>query len=237
MVQAMILAHLLGDYVLQTDGLARWKGRSVWGVLVHGAVVTWSLWLCSLPFTSDWWPYALGIGAVHVLIDIGRVKIGPVGPTASLFLFLADQVAHALTIAGGLAWSGWLTPHPAETAFGAWLQADHRLTFIIGYVLLTMPAWVSVHFLVQGMGAKSTSLPGRPGEKYIGMIERSLIATFVLVGQFLLVPLAVAPRLLLDGRHVRVETEMEAEQIGYLGELLISTGLAVAVGLFLKGLA
>jgi hypothetical protein len=232
MVQAMFLAHLLGDYVLQTDALARWKSRSVWGVLVHSAVVTFSLWLCSLPFTLDWWPYALAIGAAHVLIDTARVKVGPVGPAATLILFLADQAAHALTVGLSLAWSGWLRPHPAQTNFGAWLQDGHRLAFIVGYVLLTMPAWVWVHFVVRGTGAKRTSLPGRPGEKYVGMIERGLIATFVLAGQFTLIPLVVTPRLVLDGRNGHVNTE----HIGYLNELLISVGLAVAVGLFLKGL-
>lgn len=232
MLKAMLLAHLLGDYVLQTDGLARWKSRSLWGVLAHSGVVTLSLWLCSLPFAPGWWPYALGIGAMHALIDYARVKVGPVNPTAGLVLFGADQAAHALTIIAGLAWSGWLSPRPAQTAFGLWLQDGHRLIFILGYVLLSMPAWVSVHFLVRGMGAESSSLPGRPGEKYLGMIERGLIATFVLVGQFLLIPLVVAPRLALDGHNGRVE----AEQIGYVSELLISVGLAVAVGLFLKAL-
>ncbi len=232
MIQAMLLAHLLGDYVLQTDGLARWKSRSVWGVLVHGAVVTLNLWLCSVPFTLDWWPYALAIGAAHTLIDITRVKINPLGPTATLILFLADQAAHALTIGLGLTWSGWLKPHPARTAFGMWLQSGYHLMFIVSYVLLTMPAWVLVHFLVRSTGAKSASLPGRPGEKYVGMIERGLIATFVLAGQFPLIPLVVTPRLVLDGRNGHVGTE----HIGYLNELLISVGLAVAVGLFLKGL-
>jgi len=232
MIQAMFLAHLLGDFVLQPDFLAGWKNRSVWGLMAHGAVVTCSLWACSLPFTPDWWPCALGIGAIHTLIDILRVKIGRVGPATTLALLLADQAAHLLTIAVGLAWSGWLEPRPAETALGAWLQSDHHLTFIIGYVLLTMPAWVLVHFFVRGIGGISTSLPGRPGEKYMGIFERSLITTLVLVGQFLLIPLVVAPRLVLDGRSGRVE----AERFGYLNELLVSVGLAVLVGLFLKSL-
>jgi len=232
MVKAMLLAHLLGDYVLQTDNLARWKSRSIWGVLAHGAVVTFSLWICSLPFATGWWPYALGIGALHTLIDIVRTKIGSKEPSTNLLLFLADQAAHALTIAAGLAWSGWLQPRPAETSLGTWLQNSSWLTFIIGYVLLTMPAWVSVHFLVRGMGADSTSLPGRSGEKYLGMIERGLIATFVLLGQFILIPLVVAPRVTLDGRNGRVEME----QIGYICELLISVSLAIVVGLYLKRL-
>ncbi len=232
MIPAMLLAHLLGDFVFQPDFLARWKGHSIRGVLVHGMVVTLTLWFCSLPFTPHWWPYALGIGVVHTLLDIARVKIGAVGPTLALILFLLDQIAHVLVILAGLAGSGWLGPRPAETALGIWLQADHHLTFILGYVLLTMPAWVLVHFFVRGMGAESTSLPGRPGEKYIGMIERGLIATFVLIGQYLLIPLVVAPRLIVDGRNGRVESE----RLGYLNELLISVGLAIAVGLYLKGL-
>ena len=95
-----------------------------------------------------------------------------------------------------------------------------------------MPAWVLVHFVVNSTGAVSKSLPGRPGEKYVGMLERGLIATFVLLGQFLVVPLVLAPRLTLDGPGDR----LSAERIGYLGELLVSVSLAVAVGLFLRKL-
>jgi hypothetical protein len=125
-----------------------------------------------------------------------------------------------------------LGARPAETAWGRWLQAEDRLLLISGYVLLTMPAWVLVHFLSRGMGASRTCLPGRPGEKYLGMLERGLIATFVLSGQLVLVPLVVAPRLVLDGRAERAA----AEPLGYLTEMLISVVLAVAVGLFLRGL-
>jgi hypothetical protein len=231
MLQAMLLSHLIGDYVLQTDSLARWKSRSVWGVIVHGGLVTLSTWLCSLPFASGWWPYALAIGALHALIDLLRVKVGRVGPAAELLLFLGDQVAHGVVIVLVLRWSGWLAPRPAHTALGIWLQEGRRMAFIMGYVLLSNPAWVLVHFLVEGMGAVSKSLPGRPGEKYLGMVERGLIATLVLAGQFLLVPLVVAPRLALDG----ASSHVSEERIGYLEEMLISAGLALAVGLALRG--
>ena len=232
MLQSMFLAHLLGDYVLQTDGLVRWKSRSLWGVLAHGGLVALCAWLCSLPFSLDWWPYALLIGAIHTVIDVARVQLGKVGPASALFLFLADQALHILAILLVVRASGWMEPRAARSALGAWLQEDHRLPFIGGYVLLGAPAWVLVHFLVRGMGAASTSLPGRPGERYVGMLERALIATFVLFGQFLAVPLVLAPRLTLDGASSRAE----AERIGYLGEVLVSASLAVVVGLFLRGL-
>jgi hypothetical protein len=159
------------------------------------------------------------------LIDIVRARLGSVKPTIDLILFLIDQAVHLLTIAAALSWSGWLQPRPAETVWGLWLQSDHHLTIVAGYVLLTMPAWVLVHFVVRGMGAESTSLPGRPGEKYLGMIERALIATFVLLGQFILVPLVVVPRLALDGYG----GNLTRERLGYLNELLMSVSLALAV--------
>ena len=150
-----------------------------------------------------------------------------------LLLFLLDQALHALVIVLMVRWSGWLGARPAEHPVGVWLQTGHRMAFLIGYVSLSVPAWVLVHFVVNSTGAVSKSLPGRPGEKYVGMFERGLIATFVLLGQFLAVPLVLAPRLALDRRGDR----LAAERIGYLGELLASVCLAVAVGLFLRQLA
>jgi hypothetical protein len=233
MLQAIFLAHLLGDYVFQSDRIAMWKSRSVWGVLAHGGIVTFFTLLCAMPFALDWWPYGLLIGAIHIAIDIARTKVGQTDAAAALFLFLLDQALHGLAIVLVVSWSGWLAPHPAETALGAWLQEGNRLLFASGYILLSMPAWVLIHFVIKGTGAESKSLPGRPGERYVGMLERGLIATFVMLGQFLLVPLVVAPRLALDGSSAQVE----GERIGYLGELLVSVSLAVAVGLFLRRLA
>jgi hypothetical protein len=195
--------------------------------------VTFFAWLCSAPFALDWWPYALLIGAVHIAVDIARTKVGKARPAVALLMLLIDQALHGLTIILVVRWSGWMGVRSSGGLLGEWLHTGNRMAFLMGYVLLSMPAWVLVHFVVSGMGAVSKSLPGRPGEKYVGMLERGLIATFVLLGQFLVVPLVLAPRLALDGPRGRVE----GERIGYLGELLVSTSLAVAVGLFLRELA
>lgn len=230
MLQMMFLAHLLGDYVFQGDRIASWKSRSVWGVVVHGAIVTLFTWLCSFLVWPYWWPYVLLIGAAHIAIDIARTRVKKVSPAMALLLLLLDQALHVLILVLTVRWSGWMAPRPAWTALGRWLLGESRLPLVIGYVLLSMPAWVLVHFVVNGMGAVSKSLPGRPGEKYVGMLERGLIATFVLSGQFLAVPLVLVPRLTIDGPAARIE----GERIGYLGELLASVSLAVAVGLFLR---
>jgi len=227
---AAILGHLLGDYVFQTDKLAGWKSRSVWGVLAHSGIVTLCTWVCSLPFSPRWWPYALLIGAVHAAIDVARTKVKTRSPGLVLLLFCLDQALHVLVITLVVRGSGWIDLSRTETALGAWLVEGSRLRYLTGYVLLSMPSWVLVHFVVSGTGAVSKSLPGRPGERYVGMLERGLIATFVLMGNLLAVPLVLVPRLAIDGLGSRVETE----RVGYLGEILASVSLAVAVGLLLR---
>lgn len=233
MLQMVLLAHLLGDYVFQGDRIAAWKSRSVWGVVVHGAIVTLFTWLCAWLVWPGWWPYALLIGAAHIAIDVARTRVKKAGPGMALLLFLLDQALHLLVILLAVRASGWIAPRPAWTALGRWLQAGSRLPLLIGYVLLSMPAWVLVHFLVNGMGAVSRSLPGRPGEKYVGMLERGLIATFILSGQFMVVPLVLVPRLAIDAPAAC----LDGERIGYLGELLVSVSLAVGVGLILRQFA
>ena len=123
MFWAMVLGHLLGDYVLQTDGLAQWKSRSIWGTAVHGGVVTVCAWLCSLPYDASWWPYALLIGGLHTAIDIGRAKAGRTCARVTLTLFVLDQVLHVLVMVWAVWWSGWLVARPAESALGACCRA------------------------------------------------------------------------------------------------------------------
>jgi len=60
MVYMMLVAHLFGDYLLQWNELARWKARSLWGVVAHGGIVTLAALACAALVVPSWWPYAIG---------------------------------------------------------------------------------------------------------------------------------------------------------------------------------
>jgi hypothetical protein len=231
MVISMFLAHILGDYVFQWDGLARWKSKSPRGVLAHGLIVLGVTWLLSLPFDPNWWPYVLVIGLSHLAIDMGRARlVGPVRPLAGLGLFLLDQATHLLIIVVALVHSGYLTLEPLLVVTSQSARDVRLWVFVLGYLLITMPAWVTIRFVVQGLVVGSGTETVLWGNKYVGILERSLITTFVVLGQFALVPLVAVPRLIFEGQQVR-QNEGAA---GYVAELLISVGLAVAVGLVLR---
>lgn len=228
MVLAMILAHLVGDYVLQWDKLAAWKSRELKGVVAHCAVVALVTALFALPFSPYWWQGVLFISAAHLFIDAVQLYVKP--PIPALARFLLDQFAHFVVIFVALAAGGYLPATAVSTQFSAVSQSEQIMIFLLGYAFVTMPAWVLVKFTAYGLvlGAPP-EFPGRTN-KYVEILERILITTFILLGQYLLVPLVILPRLFTEWPEVQENGNTSL----YLVELLSSITLAVIVGLLLK---
>lgn len=230
MIAAMLLAHIVADYVFQGDGLARWKSERLSGVVVHGGIVLAVTWLLSLPYTRGWWPYALLIGLTHTLIDALRTRAGQVSSQTALVLFLLDQALHLAITLAALSLSGYLALGQIVEAVVRRAQDVRLVTFLIGYVFITMPAWIIVRFLVRGLVANPEAEALLSTDKYVGILERGLITTLVILGQFFLIPLVAVPRLVLDGPRVR----KSGLASGYVAELLTSAAVAIAVGLALR---
>jgi hypothetical protein len=225
MVSAMFLAHLVGDYVLQWDSLAGWKSRELKGVVAHCLVVTAVTWLISLPFDPTWWWGVLFICTAHFFIDAIQLYIRP--PISALARFTLDQAAHFSVIILALALGGYLQLSALAEAWQALLGSQRLLLTLIGYAFITMPVWVIAKFLAYGLvkGAPPNFPEG--SNKYLGILERLLITTFVALGQFLLVPLVALPRLVMEW-----PTQMRGERGSvYLVETLTGIVMAVGVGL------
>ena len=228
MVIAMILAHLVGDYVLQWDKLAAWKSRELKGVLAHCAIVFMTTALFALPFDPYWWQGVLFISTAHLFIDAIQLYVKL--PFPALARFLLDQLAHFMVIALALAVGGYLPMASMTTGFAAVTQSEQMMIFILGYAFVTMPAWVLVKFTSYGVvQGTAPEFPGRTN-KYVEILERILITTCVLFGQFFLVPLVIMPRLLTEWSDVQENGNTTL----YLVELLSSITLAVCIGLLLR---
>ena len=121
MIVTTLLAHLVGDYILQWDSLARWKGRELKGVLAHGLIVLLVTGAFSLPLDMNWWPWVLLIGLSHTAIDAIPLWLGKRVPlqtagTLALARFVVDQMLHLGVIIAALTLSGYVAP--------SWLAAD-----------------------------------------------------------------------------------------------------------------
>jgi hypothetical protein len=234
MLYVLLLSHLLGDYFFQWGFIARWKTRSPVGVLAHGAIVTLTTLACAALVDASWWPWALLIGLSHVAIDLVRARYARTPhPSLQLLWYLLDQAAHLGIIVLVVTWSG--APAVADVRGVAGLLLNRRvLAYVIGYLLLASPAWVLLRFTVRGVwGADAAPRLGE-GAKYGPMLERALIATYVLLGQGHLAPLVLLPRRV-------VPVHVEGQGIGALwqsgehwAETVLSSLLALAIGLALQ---
>jgi hypothetical protein len=234
MIYMMLLAHLLGDYLFQWGFIARWKARSLVGVLAHGGIVTLTTLACAGLVSPLWWPYALLIGLLHTVIDVVRARLlRTANPTWDLTWYLLDQVAHLSVIVLVVAWSN--APSRSALIGAAGGRADPRLlAYAIGYLLLLNPAWVFLRFIVRGVWGPEAAPHLGCGEKYGPMIERMLIASCVLVGYFHIVPLVLLPRRLVPFRVQGMGVGVLVRPTGHWAETFMSALLAVAVGLVLR---
>ena len=82
----LLALHMLGDYVLQTDFLAKTKGKNLWHLLAH--CVTYTLPF-ALAYGFDW--RIAFLLAMHFVIDVLKARYGKI-------TYMQDQVAHLLVL-------------------------------------------------------------------------------------------------------------------------------------------
>jgi hypothetical protein len=241
----VLLAHLLGDFPLQTSSMVRAKRQGILAYLVHGAIHLVVLVLCVAAFigielvTSFWfWVAACLYIAVHLGIDRakqGLVTTAKLADSASVFLF--DQGAHVSVITALV----WFLIRPTwATLRGqlSWSPAtgDKVLEAGIVYVAVIFAGGYLIRYLTRNL-ATGIERPGETPEEvknagmYIGWLERFLVVTAILVQS----PSMVG--LILTGKSIARFPELKERFAEYfLIGTLLSIGLAVVGGLLLANL-
>jgi len=95
----LLLAHLIGDFALQTSESCKHKRDKKWGSVYHyyHAVIVFVLaWLASWDW-AFWW-CALAIGATHFVIDMWKSYCKD-----NVIWFTVDQLLHVAVMVGA-AW-------------------------------------------------------------------------------------------------------------------------------------
>jgi hypothetical protein len=224
----------VGDFLLQWDALAAWKSRSVTGAAFHGSIVLAVTLMFAVLIDPAWWPWALLIGLTHIAIDsfwvvFNRrvvVRHGRYG----LVRLLIDQTLHLTVIISAISLSGYASPIGLPETLVTDVQTHRLWAIALGYVLISLPAWIFIEFVLYGLINGSAPDFNRVKHyKYVGSLERGLIATFVATGQFMLVPVVALPRLVLESPQYFGDSRTTL----YVAEWLGSLALAVLIGLAL----
>lgn len=228
-VLRLLLAHVVGDFICQTDEFCRKKqmnGICGMHVYLHSVVIFVLSWIAFWNF-SCWW-LALIIGITHLLIDSIRRK-------DNLWPFLIDQVAHVACIIL-IAYIAVFKMPNVDCGYNHGYVNTICLYALI-FVLNGKSANILIKYLLKAYCVQSPKESDGTNEgirsgKLIGNLERWLIVIFILCGQYEAIGFLIAAKSIIrykDGDTSKTEY--------VLAGTLISVFIAVISGLLLvKGL-
>ena len=227
----LILAHLLGDFILQPNSWVadkeKKKGRSIYlylHVLIHIALTMLFLWDFNL-----WW-IALIVGVSHLLIDVTKLS-SQTAKTKRIWFFI-DQIAHILVI---VALSLFYFPYfKLEDFFN-----DESLKIVTAIVFLTVPSSIFIKTIISiwtpitidHSKIQTESLVN--AGKYIGILERLLVFVFILVNHWEGVGFMIAAKSVFRFSDLAEAKQRKLTEYVLIGTLL-SFGIAVLVGILIK---
>lgn len=168
-----LLAHFVGDFLLQPDKWVKAKLVTkhrpkflLYHVGVHALVL-----LIALQFQLQYWLGMLTILITHFIID--WIKLKCQNKKNEIFLFFADQLAHLVVIATVVY---CYEPFALDTKI---LSISKILLFLIALVMQTQATAIIIKVLLSKWKMKDEN-PNQAG-KYIGMLERLFVFSFVLM--------------------------------------------------------
>lgn len=223
----LVLAHLVGDFLLQPEKWVihkeakKWRSPYLYGhVILHVVLTALAFW------NRQAWPLILLLGVSHYLIDLLKITFNKHHPRLWFFL---DQLLHLIVLA--LAWYVYTKPDTIQL-----LTISPAMWVVItGYVFVTIPASVciKVFFAKWDLAKSAQQLEGlEHAGQWIGMMERILILTFVLVNQWEAVGFLLAAKSIFRFGDLKNSNEINLTEYILIGTLL-SFSIAIFTGLIL----
>ncbi len=219
-----IIAHVLSDYFFQTDASSKEKNKNGFKskFLLKHAIITF---VCSYVLSLDvnFVFCALGISILHYIIDGLKKDFN-----TSRFSFFIDQILHLIVI-----WIFvWIFNRYFESNVIWMIPVSIKgLAFILGYMICIKPTNIFIRETL--VVAKIESISNTTAElknagKLIGILERILVLTFVIIGKLEVVGFLIAAKSILRYK----DTNTIKTEYVLIGTML-SFGIAMMIGLLI----
>lgn len=225
----LVAGHVLGDFVLQTERMVTGKRDWRW-MGTHVALVAAAQAAALFPFlSSGTLVVALAIAVSHGAIDAVKVRVAE--SPARLGPFALDQAAHGLSLIGG-----WLLllhvfrPTPLGPMDGAPLSSVEDIGLLVAaYAFIGNGGSAIVRGLL-GSFEVGTEEEVRGTGRVIGILERLLALTLVLLGEWGTLGLVLAAKSIARFKELEDRSFSEYYLIGTLASLLVAVGAGLLVG-------
>ncbi len=222
----LLIAHLLGDFFLQSDAWVNEKERLKLKspkLYLHVAI---HIALIFLVFgTLDVWRLALLIGASHLVIDVAKLYFQK--NSSRRLWFFVDQTLHIAVI---LACCFMDT-----NLFFIFFQQENFWWTTLGAIFLTSPTAIIIKVVIARFIPSKSSITLQNAGKFIGILERLLIYVFVITGHFEAVGFLLAAKSIFRFGDLKEATEVRLTEYVLIGTLM-SFGIAVVTALTISQL-
>lgn len=227
-VLKLCTAHLISDYFLQFHAWVQDKAlKKIRSPKLYAHILVTFL---AAGILSGEWAVALFIAFTHGIIDIGKLYLGRKDSVS----FVVDQLLHFLVI---ITCGFYLSRdfHVWAATFLASLASSTAFwAYLFGYLLVTFPMSVVMSILTHRWRKELNDTYQNletlnEAGKWIGIMERLLILTFILANQFTAIGFLIAAKAVLRFR----DTERKLSEYVLIGTLL-SISVTVGIGFLLK---
>jgi hypothetical protein len=243
-----LIAHVLADYIFQTDLWTRHKRRYGFHSKImywHFLIVFFLSW--GMSFQLNFFLFSLVISLLHLALDgfkfsISEFKIRRATPFKEI-VFFVDQFIHLIIIlVAVLVFKKFLDIDPILHS----PVTNHHLLILLGYLVCLKPANIFIRevskiynlrltnksrFELSKEKENNTQEDLLNAGKLIGNIERILTLTLMLAGQFEAIGFIIAGKSIL-----RYEGQKTAKTEYVLVGTLLSFGIAILTGMIIKKL-
>ena len=184
----LLLAHIIGDFVLQTDKMVQNKKWFSKYMLLHITIVFIITFVL-----SGLWKIAIAISALHWLIDSLKIELQKRNYFKPNLMFVSDQLLHFFVIAGFWFWHFKLqdslikiiTLPITNYQFSLLLLSYAWLIYPVGYLIKFATQSIIHTNTIQSVSSNSTVESNvEHGGRLIGQFERIIILTLVLLNQY-----------------------------------------------------
>ena len=230
-----LLAHVLGDFYIQTDQMAAKKEKSMKWVLIHCLCYWGTMLLISLLFPSRGFAVGVSIAAVlHCFIDIvkfmvmlNKNKRYKISQKVERNVFIIDQLIHSIFLLGIAYW--FVRNHVQlnrndilEDFFHIIGVSELQvLSWFLAVLVIHKPANIAISKLLliykpvnKDEGKKNDNNAGR----FIGTAERIIMLIFLSIGQYSAIGLVLTAKSI--ARYDRISKEKDFAEYYLLGTLI-----------------
>jgi len=223
----IILAHFIGDFIFQPKSWVEEKERKkikslklYIHIVIHGLLILLLLW------DLDYWLLALLLMVSHGVID--TLKLYAQKESNKSKWFLIDQVLHIISIL--VLWILFFKP---ELNLDSWAENTSIWMYAAALLFITIVSGIVMRELMsqwsKTLNENNDGSLSNAG-KYIGMLERLFVFTFVVTGNWEGIGFLLAAKSVFRFGDLKESKDRKLTEYILIGTLL-SFGIAIATGM------